>query len=75
MTSRHTTATSSRQSGTAGPENDLETAPCSCEWLEYAVSWVLVQFHALFSAIGFSTDSGVAWAGAIVGLVIVIRIA
>ena len=44
------------------------------EWLEYAVSWVLVKFHSLFTTLGFPSDSGVAWGMAIVCLVIVIRI-
>ena len=44
------------------------------KWLEYAVSWVLVEFHALFVAIGFPSSSGVAWGGAIVFLVVLIRI-
>jgi YidC/Oxa1 family membrane protein insertase len=43
-------------------------------WLEDIVSWILVQFHALFS-IPFGYDSGWSWAFAIVGLVVVIRIA
>ncbi|MFC6239708.1 membrane protein insertase YidC [Longivirga aurantiaca] len=42
-------------------------------WLEYAVSWVLVQFHKVTGLI-FGESSGWAWAFAIVGLVIVIRI-
>lgn len=42
-------------------------------WLEYAVSWVLVAFHALWSNI-FPADSGWAWGLAIVFLVILIRI-
>ncbi len=42
-------------------------------WLEYAVSWVLVTFHALWSNI-FPADSGWAWGLAIVFLVILIRI-
>ena len=42
-------------------------------WLEYAVSWILVQFHKVTGAI-FGDSSGWAWAFAIVGLVIVIRI-
>ena len=41
--------------------------------LEYAVSWILVKFHALFSLV-VSPTSGWAWGGAIVGLVVVIRI-
>jgi YidC/Oxa1 family membrane protein insertase len=45
------------------------------EWLEYAVSWVLVQFHALFTALGLPEDSGLSWSLSIVCLVIVIRIA
>jgi len=43
-------------------------------WLEDIVSWILVNFHALF-AIPFGYDSGWSWAFAIVGLVVVIRIA
>lgn len=43
------------------------------EWLQIAVSWILVQFHVLFGAI-LGDDSGWAWALSIVGLVIVIRI-
>lgn len=42
-------------------------------WLEYAVSWILVQFHKVTGAI-FGESSGWAWAFAIVGLVVVIRI-
>ncbi|HUW16710.1 MAG TPA: membrane protein insertase YidC [Actinomycetes bacterium] len=41
--------------------------------LEYVVSWILVEFHALFSLV-FAPTSGWAWGGAIVGLVVVIRI-
>jgi YidC/Oxa1 family membrane protein insertase len=44
------------------------------EWLEWIVSWVLVRFHEVLTAIGFNTDSGWAWGLSIVGLVIVIRI-
>ena len=43
-------------------------------WLEDIVSWILVQWHALF-AVFFGYDSGWSWAFAIVGLVLVIRIA
>jgi len=43
-------------------------------WLEDIVSWILIQFHALFGAI-FGETSGIGWALSIVGLVIVIRIA
>jgi len=42
--------------------------------LKIAVSWILVQFHALFSPI-FGSGSGVTWALSIVGLVLVIRTA
>ena len=38
------------------------------------VAWIMVQFHALFSAIGLDPEGGAAWALSIVGLVIVIRI-
>lgn len=44
------------------------------EWLEVAVSWVLVTFHSLLSPI-FGAENGITWALSIVGLVIVIRIA
>jgi YidC/Oxa1 family membrane protein insertase len=43
-------------------------------WLESIVSWILIQFHAVFGAM-FGAESGWAWALSIVGLVIVIRIA
>jgi YidC/Oxa1 family membrane protein insertase len=46
------------------------------DWLKDGVSWILVQFHQLFSNIlGMNPDSGWTWALSIVGLVIVIRIA
>ncbi len=38
-----------------------------------AVSWIIVQFHALFSPL-FGTDSGWSWGLAIVFLVVVVRI-
>lgn len=44
------------------------------DWLKDGVSWILVQFHSLLSAIGMNPDSGWTWAFSIVGLVIVIRI-
>lgn len=47
------------------------------DWLldpiKLAVSWVLVQFHALFSPL-FGESSGASWALSIVGLVLVIRV-
>lgn len=43
-------------------------------WLEWIVSWILVQFHNVTGAI-FGESSGWSWVLAIVGLVIVIRIA
>lgn len=39
-----------------------------------AVSWIIVQFHALYSLV-FDKDSGLAWGLSIVSLVVVIRIA
>jgi YidC/Oxa1 family membrane protein insertase len=46
------------------------------DWLKNAVSWILVQFHQLFSnVLGMNPDSGWTWTLSIVGLVIVIRIA
>jgi YidC/Oxa1 family membrane protein insertase len=42
--------------------------------LEYAVAWLMVQWHALLSFIGLPEASGLTWALSIVGLVIVIRI-
>ena len=44
------------------------------DWLKDGVSWILVQFHTLLSAIGMNPDSGWTWAFSIVGLVVVIRI-
>lgn len=43
------------------------------EWLEIAVSWILVTFHALLSPL-FGDASGITWGLSIVGLVIVIRV-
>ncbi len=43
------------------------------DWLKTAVSWILVQFHAVFGAV-LGEGSGWAWALSIVGLVVVIRI-
>ena len=46
------------------------------DWLKIGVSWILVQFHSLFTnVLGMSPSSGWTWALSIVGLVIVIRIA
>jgi YidC/Oxa1 family membrane protein insertase len=42
--------------------------------LEYAVAWLMVQWHALLSFIGLPEASGLTWALSVVGLVIVIRI-
>jgi YidC/Oxa1 family membrane protein insertase len=44
------------------------------DWLATGVSWILVQFHALFSAAGMDPASGWTWTLSIVGLVVVIRI-
>ncbi len=44
------------------------------DWLKDGVSWILVQFHTLFSFLGFDPDSGWTWTFSIVGLVVVIRI-
>jgi YidC/Oxa1 family membrane protein insertase len=43
------------------------------EWLRIAVSWILVQFHGLFSIV-MDPASGWTWVLSIVGLVVVIRI-
>lgn len=43
-------------------------------WLLDAVSWILVMFHQLFATF-WGEDSGWSWVAAIVGLVVVIRIA
>jgi YidC/Oxa1 family membrane protein insertase len=46
------------------------------DWLKVAVSWILVQFHGLFTNVmGMNPASGWTWAFSIVGLVVVIRIA
>ena len=42
--------------------------------LEWVVAWLMVNFHTVFTAIGFPETSGFTWALSIVGLVIVIRI-
>jgi len=39
-----------------------------------AVTFIMLAFHTLFKSIGVPPDSGLAWGGAIVGLVVVIRI-
>lgn len=44
------------------------------DWLRTAVSWILVQFHSLFSFV-LPPDAGITWVLSIVGLVMVIRIA
>ena len=44
------------------------------QWLLDAVSWVLVQFHQLFSLV-WGQDSGWSWTFAIVGLVVLIGLA
>ncbi|WP_229847527.1 YidC/Oxa1 family membrane protein insertase, partial [Kitasatospora griseola] len=41
--------------------------------LYYAVSWIIVQFHSLFSHV-FDPDGGWAWGLSIVMMVVVIRI-
>lgn len=43
------------------------------DWLKIAVSWVLVQFHSLFSTV-MDPASGWTWTFSIMGLVVVIRI-
>ena len=43
------------------------------EWLQVAVSWILVLWHQVFSLL-WGEDSGWSWTFAIVGLVVVIRI-
>jgi YidC/Oxa1 family membrane protein insertase len=42
--------------------------------LEYAVAWIMVNFHSLLTFIGLPSASGWTWALSIVGLVVVIRI-
>jgi len=44
------------------------------DWLKTGVSWVLLQFHALFSALGLDYDGGWTWVLSIIFLVILIRI-
>jgi YidC/Oxa1 family membrane protein insertase len=44
------------------------------EPLYYAVSWIMVAFHKVFTSIGFDPAGGWAWGLSIVGLVVVIRI-
>ena len=42
--------------------------------IEWVVSWIMVQFHSLFTTLGMNPDGGWTWGLSIVGLVIVIRI-
>ena len=42
--------------------------------LEWAVAWLMVNFHKVFTTLGLSETSGYTWALSIVGLTIVIRI-
>jgi YidC/Oxa1 family membrane protein insertase len=42
--------------------------------LEWVVAWIMVQFHALLTAVGMPEAGGWTWALSIVGLVVVIRI-
>src|SRR3954453_22187920 len=42
--------------------------------LEYAVAWIMVNFHSLLTGLGLPSASGWTWALSIVGLVVVIRI-
>ncbi|MDT0165197.1 membrane protein insertase YidC [Actinotalea sp. AC32] len=42
--------------------------------LMWVVAWIMVAFHKLLTTLGLDSASGLAWAGSIVGLVIVIRI-
>lgn len=44
-------------------------------WLESAVSGVLVAAHALLGALGLDPSSGAAWVGAVVVLVVLVRLA
>lgn len=44
------------------------------DFLYTAVSWVLLRWHQLFTAIGFSSSSGIGWALSIVFLVITARV-
>ena len=44
------------------------------DWIGTGVSWILVQFHAVLTAIGMPSTSGWTWTVSIVGLVVVIRI-
>ncbi|WP_426593864.1 membrane protein insertase YidC [Cellulomonas sp. McL0617] len=40
----------------------------------WVVSWIMVEWHAIFKAVGLDPDGGAAWSLSIVGLVVVIRI-
>ncbi len=44
------------------------------DWIGTGVSWILVQFHALFTFLGMDPTSGWTWTWSIVGLVVVMRI-
>lgn len=42
--------------------------------IEWVVSWIMVAFHTVLSAVGMNENGGLTWALSIVGLVIVIRV-
>lgn len=42
--------------------------------LRWAVEWVLVGFHTIFTALGAPSASGWTWAASIAGLVVVVRV-
>jgi YidC/Oxa1 family membrane protein insertase len=42
--------------------------------LKWVVAWIMYGFHELLTTLGLPSESGAAWVGSIVGLVVVIRI-
>ncbi|MBC7290766.1 MAG: membrane protein insertase YidC [Actinotalea sp.] len=42
--------------------------------LKWVVAWIMYLFHELLTMLGLPSESGAAWVGSIVGLVVVIRI-
>ncbi|WP_225752574.1 membrane protein insertase YidC [Actinotalea sp. Marseille-Q4924] len=42
--------------------------------LKWVVAWIMYGFHELLTGLGLPSESGAAWVGSIVGLVVVIRI-
>src|SRR6202000_212416 len=58
----------------SGPSGRPSRRGSVLDFLYYAVSWVLLRWHQLFTAIGLNKDSGLNWSLSIVFLVITARL-